>query len=203
MPASNASISSCMPQLANVYRASGRVEIDEDFLLGAAAAVLKTDAQFSAAIALVLSHRARQRVLRRGSVFRARAWWSIPRHPPKVGDSLEETAKILRSKTFAEYFTRVFAPYYLETPAECHGRFADRAKPARCHRRSAAHGSRLLLLDQQRRSDPRSGGARLAEENVGHAHRGLRSWRASRQSRRSAASGRHARHAGGRWPGSR
>ena len=37
-----------------------------------------------------------------------------PAHPPKVGDSLEETAQILRSKTFAEYFTRVFAPYYLK-----------------------------------------------------------------------------------------
>src|SRR6202167_4893328 len=39
-------------ELANLYRASDRVEIDEDFLLGAAAAVLKTDAEFSAAIAL-------------------------------------------------------------------------------------------------------------------------------------------------------
>jgi predicted alpha/beta-fold hydrolase len=39
-------------QLANLYRASDRVEIDEDFLLGAAASVLKTDAEFSAAIAL-------------------------------------------------------------------------------------------------------------------------------------------------------
>ena len=37
-----------------------------------------------------------------------------PAHPPKVGDSLEETAQILRGKTFAEYFTRVFAPYYLK-----------------------------------------------------------------------------------------
>src|ERR1700728_4106161 len=39
-------------ELANLYRASDRVQIDEDFLLGAAAAVLKTDAEFSAAIAL-------------------------------------------------------------------------------------------------------------------------------------------------------
>src|SRR6202050_3070767 len=39
-------------ELANLYRASDRVELDEDFLLGAAASALKTDAQFSAAIAL-------------------------------------------------------------------------------------------------------------------------------------------------------
>ncbi len=37
-----------------------------------------------------------------------------PRHPPKVGDSLEGIQKTLRTKTFAEYFTRVFAPYYLK-----------------------------------------------------------------------------------------
>jgi hypothetical protein len=35
------------------------------------------------------------------------------RHPPKVSDSLEETERILRGKPFSEYFSRVFAPYYL------------------------------------------------------------------------------------------
>jgi hypothetical protein len=37
-----------------------------------------------------------------------------PKHPPKVGDSLEETQRLLRNKPFSEYFTRVFAPYYLK-----------------------------------------------------------------------------------------
>jgi hypothetical protein len=37
-----------------------------------------------------------------------------PKHPPKVGDSLEETQRILRNKPFSEYFTKVFAPYYLK-----------------------------------------------------------------------------------------
>ena len=37
-----------------------------------------------------------------------------PKHPPKVGDSLEETERILRGKPFSEYFSRVFAPYYLK-----------------------------------------------------------------------------------------
>ena len=45
-----------------------------------------------------------------------------PQHPPKVGDSLEEIRKTLRSKTFAEYFTRVFAPYYLKRRAQFDGR---------------------------------------------------------------------------------
>src|ERR1700690_470822 len=39
-------------QLANLYRASDRVQIDENFMLSAAAATLKTDAEFSAAISL-------------------------------------------------------------------------------------------------------------------------------------------------------
>src|ERR1700694_4053723 len=37
-----------------------------------------------------------------------------PKHPPKVGDSLEETQRILRNKPFSEYFTKVFAPYYMK-----------------------------------------------------------------------------------------
>src|ERR1700694_3082667 len=37
-----------------------------------------------------------------------------PKHPPKVGDSLEETQRLLRKKPFSEYFTKVFAPYYLK-----------------------------------------------------------------------------------------
>jgi hypothetical protein len=99
--------------LANAYRASGRVELDEDFLLGAAAAVLKTDAQFSAAIALSFRI-ALSNVFLAGDVYSGAGVVVDPAHPPKVGDSLEETARILRSKTFAEYFTRIFAPYYLK-----------------------------------------------------------------------------------------
>jgi len=99
--------------LANAYRASGRVELDEDFLLGAAAAVLKTDAQFSAAIALSFRI-ALSNVFLAGDVYSGAGVVIDPAHLPKVGDSLEETARILRSKTFAEYFTRIFAPYYLK-----------------------------------------------------------------------------------------
>jgi hypothetical protein len=99
--------------LANAYRASGRVELDEDFLLGAAASVLKTDAQFSAAIALSFRI-ALSNVFLAGDLYSGAGVVIDPAHPPKVGDSLEETAQTLRSKSFAEYFTRVFAPYYLK-----------------------------------------------------------------------------------------
>ena len=100
-------------ELANLYRASARVQIDEDFILGAAATVLKTDAEFSAAIAL--SFRVDLvNVFFAGDLYAGTGVVVDPKHPPKVGDSLEETQRILRNKPFSEYFTKVFAPYYLQ-----------------------------------------------------------------------------------------
>jgi hypothetical protein len=100
-------------ELANLYRASARVQIDEDFILGAAATALKTDAEFSAAIAL--SFRVDLvNVFFAGDLYAGTGVVVDPKHPPKVGDSLEETQRILRNKPFSEYFTKVFAPYYLQ-----------------------------------------------------------------------------------------
>lgn len=100
-------------ELANLYRASDRVQIDEGFLLGAASSALKTDAEFSAAIAL--SFRIDLvNVFFAGDLYARTGVVVDPDHPPKVGDSLEETQRILRNKPFAEYFTKVFAPYYLK-----------------------------------------------------------------------------------------
>lgn len=100
-------------ELANLYRASDRVQIDEEFILGAAAAILKTDAEFSAAIAL--SFRIDLvNVFFAGDLYAGTGVVVDPKHPPKVGDSLEETQRQLRLKPFAEYFTKVFAPYYLK-----------------------------------------------------------------------------------------
>ena len=100
-------------ELANLYRASDRVELDEGFMLGAAAVVLKTDAEFSAAIAL--SFRIDLiNMFFAGDLYAGTGVVVDPKHPPKVGDSLEETERILRGKPFSEYFSRVFAPYYLK-----------------------------------------------------------------------------------------
>jgi len=100
-------------QLANFYRASDRVEIDENFLLEAAAATLKTDAEFSAAISLTF----RLDLVNMffcGDLYARTGVVIDPAHPPKVGDSLDNMQRVLRDKPFAEYFTRVFAPYYLK-----------------------------------------------------------------------------------------
>ena len=99
-------------ELANLYRASDRVQVDESFLLGAAATVLRTDQEFSAAIAL--SFRIDLvNMFFAGDLYAGTGVIVDSKHPPKVGDSLEETQRVLRNKPFAEYFTRVFAPYYL------------------------------------------------------------------------------------------
>jgi hypothetical protein len=100
-------------QLANLYRSSDRVQIDENFLLSAAATVLKTDAEFSAAIALVFRIDL-MNMFFAGDLYAGTGVVVDPRHPPQVGDSLEQTARILRGKPFSEYFTKVFAPYYLK-----------------------------------------------------------------------------------------
>jgi hypothetical protein len=100
-------------ELANLYRASDSVEIDESFLLTAAATVLKTDAEFSAAIALSFRV-ALMDMFFAGDLYAGTGVVVDPKHPPKVGDSLEETARILRGKPFSEYFEKVFAPYYLK-----------------------------------------------------------------------------------------
>jgi hypothetical protein len=100
-------------ELANLYRASDRVQLDEEFILGAAASVLKTDAEFSAAIAL--SFRIDLvNVFFAGDLYAGTGVVVDPKHPPRVGDSLETTQRILRNKPFSEYFSKVFAPFYLQ-----------------------------------------------------------------------------------------
>jgi hypothetical protein len=100
-------------ELANLYRASDRVHVDENFLLTAAAAVLNSDAEFSAAIALTFRIDL-MNMFFAGDLYAGTGVVVDPAHPPKVGDSLERTQQILRGKPFSEYFTKVFAPYYLK-----------------------------------------------------------------------------------------
>jgi pimeloyl-ACP methyl ester carboxylesterase len=100
-------------QIANLYRASDRLELDENFLLTAGAATLKTDADFSAAIALTFRLQLVDMFFI-GDLYAKTGVITDPLHPPKVGDSLEDIQRDLRAKPFADYFTRVFAPYYLQ-----------------------------------------------------------------------------------------
>jgi hypothetical protein len=100
-------------QLANLYRASDRVHIDENFLLSAAAAVLTTDAQFSAAIALTFRIDLMDMFFA-GDLYAGTGVVVDSNHPPKPGDPLDKIEMILRGKPFSEYYSKVFAPYYLK-----------------------------------------------------------------------------------------
>jgi hypothetical protein len=74
--------------------------------------VLKTDADFSATIALSFRI-SLVNVFFAGDLYAGTGVVVDPKHPPRVGDSLENIARVLRGKPFSEYFAKVFAPYYL------------------------------------------------------------------------------------------
>jgi predicted alpha/beta-fold hydrolase len=99
-------------RIANVYRTAEQIDMGDSDLLAAATTVLKTDADFSAAIALSFRI-ALVNVFFAGDLYAGTGVVVDPAHPPRVGDSLENIARELRGKPFAEYFTKVFAPYYL------------------------------------------------------------------------------------------
>ena len=99
-------------RIANVYRTSEQIPLGDSDLLAAATTVLKTDADFSAAIALSFRI-SLVNVFFAGDLYAGTGVVVDPAHPPRVGDSLENIARELRGKPFSEYFARVFAPYYL------------------------------------------------------------------------------------------
>jgi Alpha/beta hydrolase family len=100
-------------QIANLYRASDRLELDENFIFSAGAATLKTDADFSAAIALTFRLQLVDMFFI-GDLYAKTGVVVDPANPPKVSDSLEGIQRELRSKPFGDYYAKVFAPYYLK-----------------------------------------------------------------------------------------
>jgi hypothetical protein len=127
-------------RLANYYRVNQQVRLEDTDLLAAAAAVLRTDADFSAAIALTF-RLALMNVFYCGDLYAGTGVVIDPRHPPEPGDSTEAIARQLRDKPFSEYFDRVFAPYYL----------AHRPGTTRA---SLIADNRLSVIAERLRSDP-------------------------------------------------
>jgi hypothetical protein len=99
-------------RLANFYRANDQVRIEDTNLLAAAGAVLRTDADFSAAIALTFRIELTN-MFYAGDLYAGTGVVSDPRRPPRPGDSTDEVVRRLLVKPFSEYFDRVFVPYYL------------------------------------------------------------------------------------------
>ena len=100
-------------QLANLYRTSDGLPIDESSLLGAAALELNSDTELSAAIALSF-RLTLTNMFFLGDLYARTGILVNPAHPPQPDDSLESTLQRLRAMPFSEYFSRVFTPYYLQ-----------------------------------------------------------------------------------------
>lgn len=98
-------------RLANQYRAANKVQIDDTDLLAAAGSVLRTDTDFSAAIALTFRLELVDMFFA-GDLYAGTGVVLDPKHPPGVQDSLEAIGRKLRGKTFVEYFNEVLVPYY-------------------------------------------------------------------------------------------
>jgi hypothetical protein len=99
-------------RLANFYRANDQVRIEDTNLLAAAGAVLRTDADFSAAIALTFRIELTN-MFYAGDLYAGTGVVTDPRRPPRPGDSTDEVVRRLLVKPFSEYFDQVFVPYYL------------------------------------------------------------------------------------------
>jgi hypothetical protein len=127
-------------QLANAYRASNRLEIDETFLLAAAAGVLTTDRELSAAIALTY-RLSMLDMFFAGDLYAGTGAIVDPDQPPRVGQSLDDAWRILRATPFSEYLDHVFLPYYL------------RQRPGST-RESLLAGNHLDIIADTLRTDP-------------------------------------------------
>ena len=98
-------------RLANYYRASDSVQISDTNLYAAAAAVLRTDADFAAAIALTFRI-SLVNIFYPGDLYAGTGVVTDPRHPPQPGDATEQVFQTLLGKTFENYIDEVFVPYF-------------------------------------------------------------------------------------------
>ena len=99
-------------RLAQRYRASDALELDQEFLLGAAAGALTEPAEFGAAIALAFRV-ALMNMFFAGDLYARTGVVVDPANPPGADDPLDGILRALRQKPFAAYFDQVFAPFHL------------------------------------------------------------------------------------------
>jgi hypothetical protein len=99
-------------RLANYYRASEQMHVETTDMYAAIAAVLRTDADFRAAIALTFRLDL-MNMFYEGDLYAGTGVVLDPQHPPRVGDSTDAIGRKLRTRSFAEYFDKVFVPYYV------------------------------------------------------------------------------------------
>lgn len=99
-------------RMAELYRASDALEIDQEFLLQAASRMLASDAEFAAAIALSF-RLTLMNMFFAGDLYAGTGVVVDPHDLPEPDDSLTLVQRRLSQKPFADYFREVFAPFYL------------------------------------------------------------------------------------------
>ncbi len=127
-------------RLANFYRASEQMHVETTDMYSAIGAVLRTDADFAAAIALVFRLDL-MNMFYAGDLYARTGAILDPQHPPKASDSTSEIGRELRTRTFAEYLDKVFFPYYL-------------AHRPGATRESLVAENQLAVIEPQLRADP-------------------------------------------------
>lgn len=99
-------------RLANFYRSDQQLRLEDTDLMTAAAAVLRSDSDFAAAVAFSF-RLALMDVFFAGDLYAGTGVVTDPRHPPRPGDPTDPFERKLRELPFSAYFERVFLPYYL------------------------------------------------------------------------------------------
>jgi pimeloyl-ACP methyl ester carboxylesterase len=127
-------------RMANFYRSSERVHIEDTDLLAAAAAVLRTDADFSAAIALTFRITL-MNMFYVGDLYAGTGIVVDPQRLPQPSDPTSDLAAALRDKPFTEYFDKVYGPYYM-------------ARRPGATRESLIAANRLEVIGDALRDDP-------------------------------------------------
>ncbi|WP_111642716.1 alpha/beta fold hydrolase [Marinimicrobium alkaliphilum] len=116
--------------LVRMYRQSGSLEMDEQFLLEAAARLLEGSREYAAAIALTFRV-SLVNMFFAGDYFAGTGVVVDPDDPPTRSSSLEPVLRELRARPFADYMRHVFVPFYLAREPE----LTEEALIARSHLR--------------------------------------------------------------------
>jgi len=99
-------------RLANYYRATEQMHVETTDMYAAIAAVLHTDTDFQAAIALTFRLDL-MNMFYGGDLYAGTGVVLDPKHPPTASDSTDAIGRELRARSFSDYFDHVFVPYYL------------------------------------------------------------------------------------------
>lgn len=99
-------------ELSRLFAASNAVTVNQEFLLEAASQLLESSHTLAAGISLAFRLSLID-LFFAGDLYAGSGVVVDPANPPRRGDSLDEVMEVLRHQSFAAYFEKIFAPFYL------------------------------------------------------------------------------------------